>query len=708
MTSMRRLFLLSVIAVAALACARRPAIRQPVIIISVDTLRSDHLPSYGYRGVETPAIAAFSLDAIVFDHAYSHCPLTLPSHATILTGLLPAETGVHDNMGFRLDARHPTLAEVLKQNGYATGAAVSAYVLRGETGISRGFDFYDDRIPERAGEALGGIQRSGVETEAIADKWIGDHSGGPFFFFLHLYEPHAPYDAPEPYRSRFKPYDAEIATADAIVGRFLDSLKRRGLYDRALIVFLSDHGEGLGDHGEDEHGIFLYREAIQVPLMVKLPGSTRGSRIAETVGLHDVMPAILGELHIASPPGLSGARSFRAGTGVRTVYSETFYPRLHFGWSDLHSLTDGAKHYIEAPRPELYDLRADPGETRNLVAADRRTVFAMKQSITPMIKEAAAPGPIPAEEAAKLAALGYIGNASVPSGAALPDPKDKRQDFRDLRSAFSLFRAGKNVEALAAFQMILRGNPRMTDVWDVTAKAYWRLGRQDEAIAAAKAGLKTNPRSAVLAIAVADFALDAGRLDEAQQHAELVLSLDPPRGHEILARVFMARGDLKRAETEARAATAGGDRATAYVTLARVLKQAGRFDESLASADEAARIIATGRKPQFAGLSYLRGDLLARLGRSDEAERALKEEISLAPGDARAYQSLIILFASEGRADEATRLVRQLIEAAPTAPNFAAVAETLKTLGDVNGSRYWATRGLQRFPRDPQIRKFAG
>jgi arylsulfatase A-like enzyme/tetratricopeptide (TPR) repeat protein len=709
---MGRRFLLCLIAILAVACARRETsgARAPVIIISIDTLRSDHLPAYGYRGVETPAIDAFAREAIVFDRAYSHCPLTLPSHATILTGLLPADTGVRDNLGFRLDGRHPTLAEVLKKNGYATGAAVSAYVLRGETGISRGFDFFDDRIPEHADQALGGIQRSGVETEAIAEKWIGDHSSGqPFFFMLHLYEPHAPYDAPEPYRSRFKPYDAEIAAADAIVGRFLDSLKRRNLYDRALIVFLSDHGEGLGDHGEDEHGIFLYREAIQVPLMVKLPGSSRASRVGEAVGLRDVMPAILAQLHIALPPGLTSG-SLLAGKPVsENVYSETFYPRLHFGWSDLHSLTDGTKHYIEAPKPELYDLRADPGETANLVGTDRRTYFAMKQAIAPLLKEAAAPAPIPPEEAAKLAALGYIGSgASVLPGESLPDPKDKRQTFRDLRSAFSLFRAGKNGEALVAFQQILRENPRMTDVWDVTAKAYWRLGRQDEAIAAAKQGLKTNPRSAGLAMTVADLALEAGRLDEAQQHAELALPLDPHRAHEILARVFLARNDLARAEKEARQATGGGDRAAAFVTLARVLKAAGRYDEALSTADQAAHVIDAENKPRYAGLSFLRGDLLARLGRSEEAEQALKQEISLSPGDARAYQSLIVLFVSEGRAEEATRLVHQLIGAAPTAANFAAIAETLKTLGDVNGSRYWAARGLQKFPRDARMRKLAG
>jgi arylsulfatase A-like enzyme/Flp pilus assembly protein TadD len=693
-----------------LTCAKQAAeSRPPVIIISVDTLRSDHLPAYGYRGVETPAIDSLARDAIVYERAYSHCPLTLPSHATLLTGLLPAETGVRDNLGYPLDPKRPTLAEILKRNGYATGAAVSAYVLRAESGINRGFDFYDDRIAQHADEALGGIQRSGAETEAVAEKWIGERSAQPFLFFLHLYEPHAPYDAPEPYRTRFKPYDAEIAWADAIVGRFLDSLKRRGIYDRALVIFLSDHGEGLGDHGEDEHGIFLYREAIQVPLMIKLPASKRGSRIAGAVGLKDVMPAILEQLHIPLPPGLKSQPLLANGAPSRAIYSETFYPRLHFGWSDLHSLTDGRKHYIEAPRPELFDLGSDPGETTNLVSSDRRSAFAMKEAIAPLLKDAAAPQAIPPEEAAKLAALGYIGGgAETVAGEALPDPKDKRETFRALRSAFSLFRAGKNAEALVGFRQILRENPRMTDLWDVTSKAQWRLGHAEEAIAAAKEGLKTNPRSFVLALTVAEFALQSGHLDDAQKHAELALALSPARAHEILARIFLARGEVQRAEREARQAASSGDRAAALVTLARALKQQNRYDEALSSLDQASRFIDTEHKPPYAGLSYLRGDLLARLGRREEAEKAFRAEIALSPADARAYQSLIVLLVSEGRPDEATRLVYELIKAAPTAANYAAISETLKTLGDTNGARYWAARGLQKYPGDPRIRKAAG
>jgi tetratricopeptide (TPR) repeat protein len=438
--------------------------------------------------------------------------------------------------------------------------------------------------------------------------------------------------------------------------------------------------------------------------MVKLPHSSHASRVSEPVGLRDVMPAILDELHIELPPGLEARPIFHEAVKPRAVYSETFYPRLHFGWSDLHSLTDGSKHFIQAPRPELYDLRADPGETRNLIESDRRTYAAMKKAIAPMIVPAASPAAIAPEEAAKLAALGYIGSAApATESASLPDPKDERQTFRDLRSAFAKFRAGQDPEALAAFQKILRAHPGMTDVWDVTAKTYRRMGRTVEAIAAAKEGLKTNPQSTVLATTVAELALEAGRLDDARQHAELVLQRDPPRAHELLARVAMARGDLAAAEQHARQATTGGDRAAARVTLARVLKKAGRDAEALAEVDEAARIVVAENKPPFAGLAFLRGDLLARLGRNGEAEAAFRQEIALAPADARAYQSLIVLLVSTGRGDDATPLVFQLIERAPSADNFAAVVETMKALDDTRGVRYWAAKGREKYPRDPRF-----
>jgi len=239
---------------------RAPAPRTPVIIVSIDTLRADHLSIYGYRGVETPNLAAFAGDAIVFENAYSHCPLTLPSHVAMLSGVLPAENGVRNNLGYRFDGqRVATIPMLLKKQGYSTGAAVSAYVLRGNTGLRDAFDFYDDAIGFESGASLGNLQRPGRMTIAAAEKWISAHSSQPLFFFLHLFEPHSPYDPPEPYRTRYadRPYDGEIAAADDLFGQFIRFLREKNIYDRAAIIVMSDHGEGLGDHGEQEHGISL-------------------------------------------------------------------------------------------------------------------------------------------------------------------------------------------------------------------------------------------------------------------------------------------------------------------------------------------------------------------------------------------------------------------------------------------------------------------
>jgi len=260
--------------------------------------------------VQTPHLDRFAKDAIVFENAYTHVPLTLPAHVSILTGLLPFEHGVRDNLGYRFEAKsHPTLQGLLKSQGYATGAAVSAYVLRAGTGIGDGFDFYDDKMVVPFGtDALGRVQRPGGETASIASRWLEGVKGQPFFLFFHTYEPHAPYEPPEPFKSRYAlAYDGEIAAADAVVGGLLDELRRLGLYDRALVIVLSDHGEGLGEHGEDEHGILLYRWALHVPLLVKLPGSARaGTRVAAPVETIDLLPTVARLVGLTPPGGLRG------------------------------------------------------------------------------------------------------------------------------------------------------------------------------------------------------------------------------------------------------------------------------------------------------------------------------------------------------------------------------------------------------------------
>ena len=280
----------------------------PIILISVDTLRSDRLPAYGYGKVKTPAIDALRQDSVLFERAYSHVPLTLPSHATILSGQLPGEHGVRDNSGYLFDAKQsPYLPKILKEAGYKTGAAVSTFVLRAETGMADGFDFYEADIDVRATESLGNSQRSGRETSRASLEWVKSVSSEPFFLFFHIYEPHTPY-APEPaFASYPDPYDGEVATADAIVGELLDGLKAQGVYDKAIVILLSDHGEGLRDHGEQEHGIFLYREALQVPLILKLPGGRHaGAAVASPVALVDVLPTLLALAGAPVPPGIDG------------------------------------------------------------------------------------------------------------------------------------------------------------------------------------------------------------------------------------------------------------------------------------------------------------------------------------------------------------------------------------------------------------------
>lgn len=705
------IFLFAVLSSACNRAADVPSKPVPVILISIDTLRSDHVPAYGYRGVDTPNIDALRADSILFERAYSHAPLTLPSHATMFTGSLPAANGVRDNLGFRLGPSVPALPELLKKNGYATGAAVSAFVLRRETGIARGFDDYDDQIdPANSGANVGRVQRDGGETAAIAKRWIAAHAHQPFFYFLHLYEPHTPYDPPEPYRSRYpSKYDGEIAHVDAVVGDFISFVKEKGIYDDALILLLSDHGEGLHDHGEAEHGIFVYRESLQVPLLMKLPRAKDGGRsIATPVQLSDVFPTICAIT--TTPAPRNDATSLIAiaegASPKRSIYSETLFPKFHYGWSDLHSLIDDDRHYIHAPRAELYDLVHDAAEKRNLIEPERRRAFALRASILPLVQSSAAPAPVSAEEAKKLAALGYVGQ-SVPDGAVLPDPKDKIAMSDDLRRAFTLYEKGSYAEVLPLLQKLVAENDRMLDVWDILARTLEHLGRVDEGIDAAKHALRMSPNTTHLALMVASMALERNRLGEAQQHAELALEAEPGLAHDLLARVALARRDIPRAEREANLALQTRDRVFALLTLARIELDRKNPAAALAYCDRAVAFVATRKNSGVKDLYFVRGDALARLGRAGEAEECFRKEIELFPRDPKAYKNLILLYATEGRNDDATKLVFQLVERSPVPPSYIAISTTLKTIGDDRGARYWAVQGLRKFPRDATLRKMA-
>jgi len=468
----------------------------PVILISIDTLRSDHLPDYGYKGVETPSLQAFRKDSILYERAYSQVPLTLPSHAALFTGLPPYENGVRDNIGFRLSPSHQTLAALLKASGYATGAAVSSYLLRGERGIGAGFDSYDDRI-EKVDQGV--TERAGMQTEAALEQWIDSEtgSGSLLFAFLHLYEPHTPYDPPEPYKTRYagRLYDGEIAAADAIVGRLLAYLKKKNLYDPAIVIVLSDHGEGLNDHGEEEHSVLLYREDIQVPLYLKLPGSrSAGKTITAPVALTDVFPTVAALVGIPVPASVHGVNLVTAGEEPRAlerrVYSETLYPRLHLGWSDLASLTDGGYQYIEAPRPEIYDLRSDPAEKHDLSASLPPAFRSMRLDLSSLNRPFVAPEASSSEELKKLAALGYI---TVQPPAApeknLPDPKDRMDSLALYHRLYALFFAKDYAQTIVVARELLAKEPKVIAAWRMLGLSLARTGKPDEGIKVLSEGL---------------------------------------------------------------------------------------------------------------------------------------------------------------------------------------------------------------------------
>jgi len=659
----------------------------PVVLISVDTLRADHLPAYGYAGVATPHFDALRRDSILFTNAYSHIPLTLPSHVSIFTGLLPPQNGVRDNVGYSLASRIETLASYLKKAGYATGGAVSSIILAHTTGVNRGFDFYEDDVePTAINQSLGRVQRDGGRTLDRLRGWIERTPGQKLFAFLHLFEPHTPYEPPEPYKSRYPvAYDGEIARADEIVGDFLQLLKNRGLYEKAVIVFLSDHGEGLNDHGEEEHGVLLYREAIHVPLLVKLPRSRRaGETVKAPVALIDVFPTVVAALGLKPPAGLAGIPLLAGGeaVGSRRVYSETLYPRLHLGWSDLASLEDERYQYIEAPRPELYDMVADPREKKNLARGLPPAFRSMRLELSRLPRALQAPGVSDPERVKKLAALGYISAASSDlSSANLPDPKDRVQAVEKLKTGFGHLQAGRHAEAAPIFRALLAENPRMTDVWEMLAQAELKLGNEREALHALQESARLSPGPQAL-MALAEFYLETGQYDLARKHALLAGEGGAANVHENLARIAVALGDWGTAESEAAAALKEyPDRRTPRLVLARVKKARGDLAGALAELEALRSLSEKEKQPPLASLNYVRGDVLARLGRSVEAEAAFHEEIRDFPASPLAWTGLAMLYASQGKGDQALETLEALARIKVPDVLFAA-ARTYEILGD--------------------------
>ena len=460
--------------------AREPApdkaSRPGVFLITIDTLRADHVHCYGYDRIRTPALDLLAKQGVRFTQAFTPSPITNSSHVSIMTGLLPSSHGV-SNFGVPLAASYPTLAELLTKEGYRSAAFIGAVILDSKNlapGLDRGFEFYDN-FPEltTTKSRWGRLERRGMEVEQRAESWLNAHPTGARFVWVHFYDPHDPYEPPPPYSEIYKDrlYDGEIAYADSALGHFLAYLQKQGWYEGAMIVVVGDHGEGLGEHHEDTHGIFLYDSTTHVPLIVKLPQEREAGRTVDAqVRTTDIMPTILDLLGIAAPANLDGdsLEPFLAGIEAtpRTVFGETDYP-LRFAWAPLRSVRKEGFKLIEAPKPELYDLHADPGELRNHYEPWDGTVQKLRRVLSELAVKAPVPGKIsPAAVSAstidELHALGYLGSADarsttdVPEPSLLPDPKDKIEEHNLLRTAMIASEDGEPDKARVALRKVLQ------------------------------------------------------------------------------------------------------------------------------------------------------------------------------------------------------------------------------------------------------------
>jgi len=673
----------------------------PIIVISVDTLRADHLPAYGYTKVKTPAIDALAADGVVFERAYSHAPQTLPAHASMLSGRLPFETGVRDNAGFTVKNGERLLPQMLRERGFTTGGVVSAYVLRKETGISQGFDFFDGEMPPGSPElSIGQVQRGGGESEQIAEHWLDSIGTSRAFLFLHLYEPHKPYAPPDRF-AEYAPYDGEIAYTDAIVGRLVGYLKSHQLYDRATIVFLSDHGEGLGDHGEQEHGLFVYDEAIHVPLIIKQESNAgAGRRVADLVQHIDLVPTILDLVKAPGSGNLRG-RSLKPvleATGrlqPPTVYSEALYARYHFGWSELTALTDERYRYIKAPHDELYDLERDPHERANIAEARPQPRQALRSALDRVAAGATiqAPSEVSADARDRLQALGYVGaqtDVSATPGEALPDPKDKREILERYRSAIDFAGQRKWPQAIGLLQRILREDPEMADVWSQLAVFATRLDRYDLAVDAYKHYIALKPRESTAYIGASAGLLKLRKFDEAREHANLAadVAADNDRrskasAHEMLAKIALARHDTETARQEAtRAREADPTLPLPMYIEARLLYEQGKYADALPQFTQAIAELKKSGGLQRAEWHFYTGDTLGRLERYAEAEAEFIEELKYFPQNTRARGGLAMIYQAGGQPDAAVRVLGDLTRVTPTPESYALAARLYTMFGN--------------------------
>ncbi|MFZ2053996.1 MAG: sulfatase-like hydrolase/transferase [Candidatus Aminicenantales bacterium] len=720
-----------------------------VILITLDTTRADRLGCYGFRNIETPTIDLLASRGIRFDKCYAQTPLTLPSHTSILTGTLPLFHGVRDNGGFIVPSELKTMAELFKQKGYETGAFVAAYVLDSKWGLDQGFDYYFDQfdLSKFKKISLGTVQRPANEVMDEALPWLEKKKGGKFFAWIHLYDPHTPYEPPPPYDSQYAnhPYLGEIAFTDSQLLRLWQFLEANGLLRNSFLIVAGDHGESLGEHEEGSHGFFVYQAAIHVPLIFTVPFDRfHGLSSARVAALADILPTVCELAGLPIPEEVQGKSLlpsfYRPGRENGSLaYSETFYPRFHYGWSELKSVQNRSHKLILAPLPELYDIVQDPGEQKNLVYLQNKVYEDLTAQAESFIQEYSQNAyetdysKIDEETREKLAALGYIGSFSDPAklqGKKLANPKEKIGVFNELSRAREMGMGGKPDEAIGIIQGIIATDPDITDAYFSIGNIYFQQKKFPEAIDYFKQVLGRKPDDTFAAINVALSYEGMGKFDEAENflldyltkgfpdsqfyfmlgnmnflqkkydkaipYFEECISLNPDSAgsHNMLAAIYIIQDELGRATEQIQQAIQLNPRlSTVYYNQAQIYEKDGKLQEA-----EAAYLKELEFSPKHFKSMYNLSRLYRMMGNTDREYEYLQKCLETEPDFPLSYFYLGRIYLNRGeRYQEAVDLIKKGLELKPDKGNlplaYFLLADLYNRLGDNARSMEYAEKG---------------
>jgi choline-sulfatase len=713
-----------------------------VVVVSVDTLRRDHLAPYG-APFETAAAARLAGEGVVFEHAVSQVPLTLPSHASVFTGLYPPHHAVRDNAGFVLGRDVTTLAEHFQAAGYKTAGFVSSYVLHSRWGIGQGHETYDDAFDYAGleGRSLTDVERPAEPVVDAAVAWLRQprRAERPFYLWIHLYDPHDPYVPADEYRRRAPTaYAGEVMYADSQVERLLEALDTLGLRRNTLIVYLSDHGESLGEHGEPTHGIFLYGATLDVPLIIAPPpGATLGSRAMPLAGrrvgglarLVDVTPTVLDLVGLPVPSGLDGvsllpmvadegasaAGSPPANTAEALAgpvsYAESYYPRFRYNWSELVALETARWKFVRAPRPELYDLRQDPKQLHDVSTEHPRVAATLARHFESMNLLKAGDEPTPAtldpDALARLRALGYVGGADAAPARRTgprPDPKDGLPLLQELLQGQADRDAGRLDQAARRLEALAQRDPENPAVFVELSSVYFRRNDMQATIQAAKRAVALDPESVVAVLDLAFAFRAAGRPGDAVIGFERVLALDPDNLKALLnlGELSHARGEREKSLELYRRAVAVAPRfAPARISLGSVALELNRLDIAEGALRQAVAL--GGTQPD---LHFNLGVMAEQRGQRAVAAREYRAEVAAYPESLRAWVNLGLLERQGGRADAALAAFERAASAkADAIEGPFLLAETLASLGRRQQAERWALEALRRSPNDARAQQ---